>query len=420
MIMTNIKFFTPIKYGDHATSNIQKLIEHTDFYFYLGGRVAEIIPGNVKKDSQAVVLRNGKSSCWKIALKVMSYFTLILPALMLLAKAILRFRYHFHKYPYERKPKAPSPKVPEILKHIPLRILSTLKPTAGIAWLNKNKAPISKLGLDLDSTLTLLEKIEETGEKVGEKLEYLEVKNMDEALEYIKRCPNLKTIVIDDKYIGDEALAQLAASELPHLEALTIKCTDNHGCKRMQGIEALAASNKFPNLCALNLVKIIPQNEGFKAFVDSKNFSKLQSLSIKEGEIDSLDLMELASSPNFPMLQILNLSSNSIANIQALANSKHFPNLRILKLDHFDNGNLELLVNSPHFPNLERLDIYYGCYSLEEIEMLLNSPNYPHLNCIGISAEEKDVLRLNQSPNFYKLKIKPDHDNEWYEYDDED
>lgn len=102
--MTNIKFFTPVKYGNHAISFREKLLENTDFYFYLGSRsVAEIIPGNVQKGSQAVILRDEPSNCWKTALKVASYFTIILPALMLLTKMVLRTKYHFHTYPH-RKP----------------------------------------------------------------------------------------------------------------------------------------------------------------------------------------------------------------------------------------------------------------------------------------------------------------------------
>ncbi len=253
IIMTEIRFFTPVEYGNHTTSFTEKLIEKADFYFYLGGRkVAEIIPGNMEKNSQAVILKDERVVLWKTALKVASYFTIILPALMFLIKTVLRNRYSFHTYPHERKRAKGCPKKDYLIKKIKdirLRILY-LKP------LRKN-------------------------------LKHLEVHDMSRALECMKLFPNLKTFKIDDKQITDEELIELAANDFPNLENLTIKSWGLPWDEEEEewevtpeffvscceeGIKALAASNKFSNLNELNLEGILFR---LKALAESKNFSKL-------------------------------------------------------------------------------------------------------------------------------------------------
>jgi len=90
-----IGFFTPVKYGNQATSLGQKLTEFVDDYFYLGGRIAQVTKSN-QIGSEPVVLKVGKTVWWKTALKVISYTTLIVPMNMLIAKAALRSYYAFY------------------------------------------------------------------------------------------------------------------------------------------------------------------------------------------------------------------------------------------------------------------------------------------------------------------------------------
>lgn len=434
--MAEIRFLTPIEYGNHATSFHQKLIEKTDFYFYLGGRkVAEVIPGNIEKNSQGVILKDERAIWWKTALKVASYFTIILPVLILLTKLVMRKKYHFHTYPHET-PKIKKNALQESRlrkpKELALLLLAFLVPSAAISYINKKKAPMSQLGLKHKSFKALLKKVDpKTGKKVGEQLEHLEVKGIMGALEYIKHCPNLKTFIIEDRFISNESLSKLADRNLPKLETLSIK--DKTGCKAKEGIEALAVSDKFPNLKELKLYYLYLGQEGIKAFAGSNNFTKLENLTIKYSDIDTLGLRELASSPNFPKLKILDISDSSpdlppladsphfpdlevlkvgcpAYRVNSLINSQNFPNLRILKIkNNTENDWAREFARLPHFPKLERVDIY-ELENLKEIESLMNSPHYPNLKWIGISADEGEVKRLSQSPNFYKLHIKPRDD----------
>jgi len=70
------------------------LLEKVDSYFYLGGKKAKIEPGYTKGNSEGVCLVDSKSSL--TALKVASYFTVVIPLLMLVAKSILRSNYDFY------------------------------------------------------------------------------------------------------------------------------------------------------------------------------------------------------------------------------------------------------------------------------------------------------------------------------------
>lgn len=94
--MAGISFCTPVEYGNQATSLGQKLTEFVDGYFYWGGRIAVVVPGAMRNGSQEVFIRNEEAPLWKTALKVLSYLTVILPIVFLIAKALLRSYYTFH------------------------------------------------------------------------------------------------------------------------------------------------------------------------------------------------------------------------------------------------------------------------------------------------------------------------------------
>ena len=62
-----------------------------------------------------------------------------------------------------------------------------------IQWINRNKAPISKIGLNFENLRAILKKPE-----LGEKLEYLEITLMpiSQALELVACCPNLRHLIL--------------------------------------------------------------------------------------------------------------------------------------------------------------------------------------------------------------------------------
>lgn len=88
--MANVGFFTAVSFGDQPTSGTQWLLETVDSYFYLGGEKAYVIPGQAQQGSKGAILMEDSPAFLITALKVISYLTIALPIVMLIAKAILR------------------------------------------------------------------------------------------------------------------------------------------------------------------------------------------------------------------------------------------------------------------------------------------------------------------------------------------
>jgi hypothetical protein len=93
---TKIGFWTPVKYENQPTTLGQKMRQGADSYFKFGGKVAVVIPGVIENGSTGVKLQEEQAVCWQTALKIASYFTVILPVLMCVVKVISRAFYPFH------------------------------------------------------------------------------------------------------------------------------------------------------------------------------------------------------------------------------------------------------------------------------------------------------------------------------------
>jgi hypothetical protein len=94
--MMKLDFFTPISFANQAKSYTQSLLETADNYFYLGGKKAYVIPGDRTTTSQGVVVLTESQRLLTTALKAASYVTLVLPAIMISIKFILRSTHSFH------------------------------------------------------------------------------------------------------------------------------------------------------------------------------------------------------------------------------------------------------------------------------------------------------------------------------------
>lgn len=91
--MNAIGFFTPVVYQTMTKTFSEHCLERVDEYFYLGNQPRFILLDLNAENSTYWAMQKGQDSppSWpQIALKVISYCTLILPLLALGAKAILR------------------------------------------------------------------------------------------------------------------------------------------------------------------------------------------------------------------------------------------------------------------------------------------------------------------------------------------
>ena len=107
--MQKVGFFTAVSFGDRQKSCTQSLLETVDSYFFLGGKKAYVIAGHAQQASQGTILRNDFSTPLVTAIKVVSYATLILPAIMLIAKIVLRSTHTFHLIQNPRRNLQPHP-----------------------------------------------------------------------------------------------------------------------------------------------------------------------------------------------------------------------------------------------------------------------------------------------------------------------
>ncbi|MGK5593750.1 MAG: hypothetical protein ACSNEK_00130 [Parachlamydiaceae bacterium] len=100
----NVNFFTPIICSPEITSKKLKSLERIDEYFYFGGRRAEILSANGNQLTYKFI--QDVNLPVFTALKIASYCTILIPIVMLTAKAILRQKITFISHEKTIKQKA--------------------------------------------------------------------------------------------------------------------------------------------------------------------------------------------------------------------------------------------------------------------------------------------------------------------------
>ncbi|KAF3361816.1 Uncharacterized protein PHSC3_001582 [Chlamydiales bacterium STE3] len=90
--MPEISFFTALQYNQsHKKSRCEFLLEKVDNYFYLGGKKAYVL----QDGREGIVFSQANTSCLEKIAKITSYLTIIIPAILLITKGILRSQHHF-------------------------------------------------------------------------------------------------------------------------------------------------------------------------------------------------------------------------------------------------------------------------------------------------------------------------------------
>ncbi|HEY5235738.1 MAG TPA: hypothetical protein VIJ14_06140 [Rhabdochlamydiaceae bacterium] len=92
--MASVGFWTPVTYLPFVPSLGRRVLENVDAYFCRDGKKVCVIQGYERGNSEGVLPFNEQPS--RTTLKVISYCTLIIPALVFIAKVVLRYIYTFH------------------------------------------------------------------------------------------------------------------------------------------------------------------------------------------------------------------------------------------------------------------------------------------------------------------------------------
>jgi hypothetical protein len=145
----DVSFFTAVSFNGQAKSLSEKCLQKVDDYFYLKGKKAQVIAGRVNGGKVDVVLSNSgcSQSCIRTALKVLSYFTIILPLIFLMAKAILRSVHKFEVIDVKQELAKEIDVKPEHIAAIE-RLLPKIragKDDPEIQWLKKNQTEVFRL-----------------------------------------------------------------------------------------------------------------------------------------------------------------------------------------------------------------------------------------------------------------------------------
>ncbi len=103
--MSNLSFFTPVSFGDSPKTFSESLLQSCDSYLSLRGEKAYVVKGSVDNKRKVVLFddNNNSSQIRKTALKVISYFFIVLPALAFVGKIILRATHSFHVIDVEKE-----------------------------------------------------------------------------------------------------------------------------------------------------------------------------------------------------------------------------------------------------------------------------------------------------------------------------
>jgi hypothetical protein len=145
--MLKLSFFTPLVYITPSKTAELSLLEKADNYFYLGGKKAYVIQGRTKNGQEKVVLSESRSSLLTRIGKVLSYFSLLVPFIMLIIKATLRSKHSFKiidpKQKLEKGMDISASTAAKIQKLIPKIILG--QDDEAIEWLAKGNNFVFKL-----------------------------------------------------------------------------------------------------------------------------------------------------------------------------------------------------------------------------------------------------------------------------------
>ena len=160
--MNTVAFFTPVTDSITKSSEDFSLLRSCEGYFSpFSNKKATIITlderrseENSKKKSFVLYQKKDKEPTWLLALKVASYFTLVIPTIALLGKIIYRFSNDFISVFNSQENKSLYPEIPnEIKVLLPLPLAHALE---------KSKKPLAELAIIISEVAFKLFPVENT------------------------------------------------------------------------------------------------------------------------------------------------------------------------------------------------------------------------------------------------------------------
>lgn len=153
---------------------------------------------------------------------------------------------------------------------------------------------------------------------------------------------NMKELILNKKFIGNQIFLYLKKLDLPRLNKLALSFNN------------ITDISEIPNIKFLDLEILSLSNNKIMDIspIKNANFPKLLKLWLQVNQISDISLLCEAK---FEKLQLLSLSYNILTNIDCLKNCS-FKQLKILALDNNKIENISILENV-EFNNLEKLGL---------------------------------------------------------------
>lgn len=121
--MSSVGFFTALRFENKDLTCRQTLTQKVDSYFYFGGRHAKVLQGSTRDGKDVAFLAQGSTSKMVQVAIIVSFFTVIIPLVLLLAKVLLRLTNriqiapYFFKTPMVAESEILSPKLKSVIQN---------------------------------------------------------------------------------------------------------------------------------------------------------------------------------------------------------------------------------------------------------------------------------------------------------------
>ncbi|MFN3201373.1 MAG: hypothetical protein ACE366_23430 [Bradymonadia bacterium] len=228
-----------------------------------------------------------------------------------------------------------------------------------------------------------------------------DVQSWGQAFERAHHLSSLKTLKFEA--VDNRVVFPLCNASYLQLENLTLE-----NCKLgTMHIDLLDRAEHFSSLESLNLTK----NNGSTlcgALAESTRLTSLRHLTLAQSGLRSEDLSRLLKASFAPGLQTLDLNFDPLGDFDALVQSTHLTDLRSLSC-----YNCELtaeaftaLIQSEHLDTLEQLNLSRN--TLGDIDALASAPHMTHLKGLDLSSCDLSVGRalqaVTRSPHLSRLE----------------
>ena len=202
--------------------------------------------------------------------------------------------------------------------------------------------------------------------------------NQDDALDYLRFCPNVEQLKIESNKFNDEGIQKLSELKLKNLKEFELDCSlfrcgsvnFKKSLVTAKSLEILSQSPMMENVVNFTFAKVELTDQAMKSFADSKFFKKLIYLTFSDCKLDDYQVKILCQSDRINHLKGLMLDGPGmgVEGMKVLANAEKLKSLQDLSIHNldFDKEGVRSLSQSPYLKQLQTLDLRFKAHLSEK------------------------------------------------------